>query len=110
VERDGCVRPADCLTRRPRVAKFLLVLATVVEFALAALLVGVSGFLFGGGPESMHAGFLAKVGYVAAVIGRLAAPIAGFAFNRRGKVGLGLAAAWVPVAGALAALMMPAPY
>ncbi|MGA8971501.1 MAG: hypothetical protein WB499_19980 [Pseudolabrys sp.] len=91
-------------------AKFLLVLATVVDFALAALLVGVSGFLFGGGPESMHAGFLAMVGYVAAVIGCLAAPIAGFAFNRRGKVGLGLAAAWVPVAGALAALMMPAPY
>lgn len=91
-------------------AKFLLVLATVVDFALAALLVGVSGFLFGGGPESMHAGFLAMVGYVGAVIGCLAAPIAGFAFNRRGKVGLGLAAAWVPVAGALAALMMPTPY
>jgi hypothetical protein len=60
------------------VTKFLLVLATVADLALAALLVGVSGFLFGGGPESMHAGFLTMVGYVAAVMGCLAAPIAGF--------------------------------
>jgi hypothetical protein len=37
------------------VAKLLLVLAMVANGALAALLVGVSGFLFGGGPESMHA-------------------------------------------------------
>jgi hypothetical protein len=92
------------------VTKFLLVLATVADLALAALLVGVSGFLFGGGPESMHAGFLTMVGYVAAVIGCLAAPIAGFTLNRRGKAGLGLAAAWETVAGATAALMIPAPY
>jgi hypothetical protein len=92
------------------VTKFLLVLATVADLALAALLVGVSGFLFGGGPESMHAGFLTMVGYVAAVIGCLAAPIAGFTFNRRVRAGFGLAAAWVPVAGATAALMIPAPY
>jgi hypothetical protein len=31
---------------------FLLVIATVVDGALAALLIGVSGFWFGGGPES----------------------------------------------------------
>ena len=91
-------------------AKFLLVLATIADLALAALLVGVSGFMFGGGPESMHAGSLAAAGYIAAVIGCLAAPIAGFVFNRRGKTALGLAAAWVPVAGALAALVVPAPY
>jgi hypothetical protein len=92
------------------VAKFPLVLATIADFALAALLVAVSGFMFGGGPESMHAGFLAAAGYVAAVIACLAAPIAGFAFNRRGKAGLGLTTACVPVAGALAALIVPAPY
>jgi hypothetical protein len=92
------------------VTKVLLVLATVVDLALAALLVGVSGFLFGGGPESMHGGFLTMVGYLAALIGCLAAPIVGFTFNRQGKAGIGLAAAWVPVAGALAALIIPAPY
>jgi hypothetical protein len=92
------------------VATFLLVVATVADLALAALLVGVSGFLFGGGPESAQAGALAAAGYVVAVIGCLAAPIAGFSFNRRGKTGLGLTMAWLPVAGALVALMIPAPY
>ena len=90
--------------------KFLLVVATVVDGALAALLVGVSGFLFGGGPESVHAGVLAAIAYVAAVIACLVAPIAGFIFNRRGKAGIGLAVAWLPVAGALVALMPPPPY
>jgi hypothetical protein len=89
---------------------FFLVLATIADLALAALLVGVSGFMFGSGPESAHAGSLAAAGYIAAVIGCVAAPIAGFVFNGQGKTGLGLVAAWVPVAGALAAGAMPAPY
>jgi hypothetical protein len=91
------------------VVKFLLVVALVVDGALAALLVGVSGFLFGGGPESMHAGVLAGIAYTAAVIACLAAPIAGFILNKRGKSGAGLVVAWLPVAGALVALMIPAP-
>ncbi len=41
--------------------------------ARAALLVGVSGFMYGGGPESMHAGALAATGFVLAVIACLAA-------------------------------------
>jgi hypothetical protein len=89
---------------------FLLVIATVVDGALAALLIGVSGFWFGGGPESAHAGALAVVAFVAAVIACLAAPIAGFVFNKKGKTGLGLAVAWLPAAGALLALVIPAPY
>ncbi len=89
---------------------FLLVVATVVDGAIAALLIGVSGFLFGGGPESAHAGALAAVAFVAAVIGCLAAPIVGFVFNKRGKTGLALAVAWLPAVGALLALMIPAPY
>jgi hypothetical protein len=89
---------------------FLLVVATIADVALAALLVGVSGFLFGGGPESMHAGSLAAAAYIAAVIGCVAAPVIGFIINRRGRSGLGLAAAWLPVAGALVALAVPAPY
>jgi hypothetical protein len=92
------------------VVVFLLVVATVVDGAIAALLVGVSGFLFGGGPESAHAGALAAVIFVAAVIACLAAPIAGFIFNKRGKTGLALAVAWLPSMGALLVLMFPAPY
>jgi len=92
------------------VVKFLLVIAAIADLALAALLVGVSGFLFGSGPESMHAGVLVAVAYAAAVIACLAASIAGFVFNRRGKAGAGIVAAWLPVAGALVALMIPAPY
>jgi len=90
--------------------KFLLVVATIADLALAALLVGVSGFLFGGGPESMHAGSLAAVAYVAAVIGCLVAPIAGFVLNNRGKSGPALVVAFLPLAGAAIALMIPAPY
>jgi hypothetical protein len=60
------------------VATFLLVIVAIADLALAALLVAVSGFMFGAGPESMHAGNLAAAGYVVAVIGCVAAPIAGF--------------------------------
>ena len=90
--------------------KVLLVVAAVVDLALAALLIGVSGFLFGGGPESMHAGTLAVAAYVAAVLACVAAPVAGFIMNRNGRSGFGLLVAWLPPAGALGASMMPAPY
>jgi len=63
----------------------------LADLALAALLVGVAGFPFGSAPESGRAGSLAAVAYFGAVIGCLAAPIAGFAFSRRGKAGIGLA-------------------
>jgi hypothetical protein len=92
------------------VVKFLLVVATVADGALAALMIGVSGFLFGGGPESMRAGALAAAAYFAAVIACLVAPIAGFILDKRGKTGLGLAVAWLPPAAALLAVMIPAPY
>lgn len=90
--------------------KALLVLATIADLAIAALLVAVSGFLFGSGPESMHAGALMAAGYVAAVIACLAAPAAGFIFSARGNGAIGLAVAWLPPAGALLALAIPAPY
>jgi len=56
------------------VVNFLLVVATVVDGALAALLIGVSGFWFGGGPESAHAGALAAVVFIAAVVACLGRP------------------------------------
>jgi hypothetical protein len=92
------------------VTKVILLLATIVDVALAALLIGVSGFLFGGGPESMHGGGLLLAAYVAGVIACLAAPIAGFIFNGHGKSAAGVLIAWLPGAGALVALAIPAPY
>ena len=89
---------------------FFLVIATIADLALAALLIGVSGFTFGGGPESIHASTMAAVGYIAMILGCLLAPIAGFVLNARGKAGIGVAVAWLPVAGALVAIMAPAPY
>jgi hypothetical protein len=92
------------------VAIAFLIVAALADLALAALLIGVSGFLFGGGPESMHAGAFVVAAYVAAVIACVAAPVAGFLIHRNGKSGFGLLVAWLPPAGALLATMMPAPY
>jgi hypothetical protein len=90
--------------------KVFLVIAAVVDVAIAALLIGVSGFLFGGGPESMRGGPLGLATFAVAVTGCLALPAIGFALNRRGKSLPGLMAAWMPVAGALLATTFPAPY
>lgn len=88
----------------------VLILATIVDLALAALLVGVSGFIFGSGPESAHGGSLFLTVYVAAVIACVALPMTGFIVNARGKTGLGLLLAWLPPLGALIVMMIPAPY
>jgi len=92
------------------VTLILLVVAALADIALAALLIGVSGFLFGGGPQSMHGGALLMAAYTAAIVACIAAPVAGFLFNTRGRSGLALGLAWMPPAGALVALMVPAPY
>jgi hypothetical protein len=91
-------------------AKVFLAIAAVIDLALAALLIGVSGFLFGSGPESMHGGGLLLAAYSAGVIACVVAPVAGFVFNGRGKTGAGILIAWLPPAAALAATMLPAPY
>lgn len=90
--------------------KVLLVLAAVADLVLAALLVGVSGFIFGSGPESMHGGGLLVAAYALAVIACVAAPVMGFILSRRGKAGLGLFVALLPLVGALIAVIVPAPY
>ena len=78
--------------------------------ALAALLIGVSGFIFGAGPESMHGGALLAAGYAAMVIACVAAPVAGLILHRLGKTSAGVAVAWLPPAGAVLALAIPPPY
>jgi len=92
------------------VTKALLIVAALIDLALAALLIGVSGFIVGGGPESLKASGLETAAYWAAVVVCIAAPAAGFILNRKGRTPAGLIAAWLPAAGALVALLAPAPY
>ena len=87
-----------------------LVIAAVVDFGLAALLIGVSGFIFGAGPESAHGGSLLAVAYGAAVVACVVAPIAGFILNTYTKRGPAQLVAWLPAAGALVAMVIPVPY
>jgi hypothetical protein len=42
-----------------------LIIAAIVDVALAVLMVAVSGILFGAGPESMHGGVLLTAAYAA---------------------------------------------
>jgi predicted Co/Zn/Cd cation transporter (cation efflux family) len=88
----------------------LLIIAVLVDLALAALLVAVSGFVTGGGPESTNAHGFAAAAYWAAVVVCIAAAFAGFILNRKGKTAAALIAAWVPPAGALVATLLPGPY
>ncbi len=91
-------------------AKVSLVLATIIDLAIAALLVAVSGFLFGTGPESLRASGAVEVIYAAGIMACVAAPIAGFALNGSGRTAPGQFVAWLPVVGAMVALVAPAPY
>ncbi|MGN6573746.1 MAG: hypothetical protein ACTHLO_20240 [Pseudolabrys sp.] len=91
-------------------ATALLIVAALVDLALAALLIAVSGFVTGGGPESMNAHGFATAAYWAAVVVCIAAAFAGFILNRKGKTTAALIAAWVPPAGALVAALLPPPY
>jgi hypothetical protein len=92
------------------VTKALLIVAALIDLALAVLLVAVSGFVTGGGPESMNAYGLVAAAYWAAVVVCVVAAFAGFILNRKGKTVAALVFAWLPPAGALVATLMPAPY
>jgi hypothetical protein len=91
-------------------AKVSLVLAAVVDLAVAALLIAVSGFLFGSGPESLRASGGVELIYAAGIVACVAAPIAGFVLNGIGRPLPAQFVAWLPAVGALAALVLPAPY
>jgi hypothetical protein len=88
--------------------KVFLVLATIVDLAIAALLIGVSGFVFGGGPESSHEGIVFAAAYSAAVIACVVAPATGFLLNAGAKHGAAQIVAWLPAAVALVVLVIPA--
>ena len=81
--------------------KIFCAIGIVADLALAVLLVGLSGFIFGGGPEGMHGEAGAAIVWWAAFIATLAAPILGILLLRRGQPGIGVLIACAPVIVAL---------
>jgi hypothetical protein len=73
----------------------LLVIATIADLGLAALLVAVSGFIIGSGPEALH-NIASTAGWAGALVGCLVAPMIGFILRRRGLPGPGATVALVP--------------
>lgn len=65
------------------------------------LLIAVSGFIIGDGPEGMHGDLQALLGWGAMLSACIAAPIAGFVCRAKGKSSLGLLIAALPILGAL---------
>ena len=88
--------------------QIFLALAAIIDLAIAALLVGVSGFVFGSGPESYHGGTLFAVAYIGAVIACIIAPATGFILKAAAKHDAAQAVAWLPVVIALVVLVIPA--
>jgi hypothetical protein len=88
--------------------KFLIVIAAVADLAIAALLVGVSGFIFAGGPNAGTADALTAILYVGAVIGCIALPVAALILSRKNRIGPALIAALVPIAVGFLVLLVPA--
>jgi hypothetical protein len=87
----------------------LLIVATIGDLALAVLLVAVSGFVFGGGPEGMHGDLSGAAMWAGSLFACLAAPLAGFALRGNGRPAAGATLGWVPpiVAFLIAAGMIP---
>jgi hypothetical protein len=95
---------------RPRASAaglLFLGLAAVVDLAIAALLIGVSGFFFGFGPESLGGGLGLEIAYMAAVIACVVAPATGFILNGAGKRRAAQIVAWLPALVALIVLATP---
>ena len=73
-----------------------LILATVLDIALATLLIMVSGLIFGGGPEGANGETTAVILWILGLAGCIATPIAGFVCWVRGRAGWGVLFAIVP--------------
>lgn len=91
--------------------KAILVLGTLVDLALAALLIGISGFIFGSGPEGMDGALWSAVAWSVALAACLGMPIAGMVLFRRGHPGFGAFIGWLPaIIGAVLAFAPINPY
>ena len=79
----------------------LLVLSSIIDTLLAALLIAVSGFVFGGGPEGGHGELSGVAMWSLGLAFCVAAPIAGFVLRSFGRTGIGVVVASLPPVGAL---------
>ncbi|MFI5001194.1 MAG: hypothetical protein ACHQK9_15060 [Reyranellales bacterium] len=87
--------------------KVMLALAVAADLVLAALLIGLSGFILGGGPEGMHGATGVAIGWALAFVACLAAPVIGFLLVRRARPGLGAFIAWIPPIGTVIFFSLP---
>jgi hypothetical protein len=85
----------------------LLILGMIVDLLLAALLVGVSGFIFGGGPEGGHGEIAGVLMWSFGMLMSLGCPIAGIMLRAGHRSGTGTAVAWLPPLGALLVTFFP---
>ena len=85
----------------------LLILATVADTLLAVLLIAVSGFIFGGGPEGMHGDPSGAAMWSITMLVCIGTPIAGFVLRAKGLAGIGVLLAWLPPIGALLIAFAP---
>jgi len=87
-------------------ARILFTLGLLADAALITLLIGVSGFVFGGGPEGLHGEVSAVLSWGAALSVCVLAPLIGIMLLRRGRADLAVAAAWLPPLGLLVGAMI----
>ena len=73
----------------------LLILGTIVDLLLAALLIAVSGFVFGG-PEGGHGEITGVLMWSFRMVCCAGAPVGGFLLRAKGRPGTGIIVAWVP--------------
>ena len=85
----------------------LLILASIVDVLLAALLIGVSGFVFGGSPEGGHGELSGVLMWSFGMLACIGTPIAGFVLRSKGQPGIGALVAWLPPVGALLIAFLP---
>jgi hypothetical protein len=85
----------------------LLILGAIIDLLLAALLVGISGFVFGSGPEGGHGEITGILMWSFGMLMCLGCPIAGFVLRSGRRPGTGIAVAWLPPLGALLVTFFP---
>jgi hypothetical protein len=78
-----------------------LILATIVDLSLAALLMAVSGFIFGDGPEDLNGESGSALSWWIGLGLCFVAPVAGFAARRHGRADMGVLIALLPPAAGL---------
>ena len=74
---------------------------------LAALLIGVSGLVLGGGSEGGHGELSGVLMWSFAMLACIGTPIAGFVLHSKGRPGIGALIAWLPPVGALLITLLP---